>query len=135
VNEGVHFVILTQQLDYLSDNGKLCGIKLCPTRLKEPDESGRRRPVAVKTAAYELQMDIVVEATGQEPADNLSAILPGLELENGLIRTHGGSSRTSREKVFAGGDLAHGAATVVAAVAAGMKAADEINRFLEGNLT
>ena len=131
LKEGVHFMILTQQLDYLSDNGKLNGIKLCPTRLQEPDESGRRKPETTKTAAYELQMDIVVEAIGQQPEDNLAKILIGVELENGLIKTQSGSSKTSREKIFAGGDLVHGAATVVAAVADGMKAADEINEFLK----
>ena len=44
INEGVHFLILTQPIGYNSDNGKLTGIKVCPTRLGEPDKSGRRRP-------------------------------------------------------------------------------------------
>ncbi|NIA07306.1 MAG: FAD-dependent oxidoreductase [Actinobacteria bacterium] len=131
LNEGVHFLILTQQLDYRSDNGKLSGLKLCPTKLGEPDESGRRRPIPIESARYELSMDVVVEAIGQQAEDNLADILTGVELENGLIKTQSGSSQTSREKVFAGGDLVHGAATVVAAVADGMKAADEINEFLK----
>ena len=130
LNKGVHFLILTQQLEYISDGGKLNGIRLCPTQLGEPDESGRRKPVRVESAGYELPMDIVVEAIGQESADNLAEILPGIEIRNGFIKTQGDSARTSRENVFAGGDLVHGADTVVAAVADGMRAADEIDLFL-----
>ena len=131
MDQGVHFLILTQQLEYISNNGKVRAVKLCPTQLAEPDDSGRRMPVPIESAVYELPMDIVVEAIGQQSADNLQEILPGIELESGLIRTRPGSTRTSRNGVFAGGDLVHGASTVVAAVAAGMKAADEIDKFLK----
>ena len=42
IGAGVHFLILTQPLEYTSNNGTLTGMKLCPTRLGEPDRSGRR---------------------------------------------------------------------------------------------
>ena len=131
IKEGIHFLILTQPLEYISDNGKLTSIKVCPTRLGEPDSSGRRRPESVESSAYELDMDIVVEAIGQSPPDKISKILPGVDLANGLIKTKDGTLATSREKVFAGGDLVRGASTVVAAVADGMKAAEEINEYLK----
>jgi 2,4-dienoyl-CoA reductase (NADPH2) len=131
ISEGVHFLILTQPIGFCSDNGKLTGIKVCPTRLGEPDASGRRSPRPVESSAYELEMDVVIEAIGQAPPDNLGQILPGVELKNGLIRTKPGTSATSRPGVFAGGDLVRGASTVVAAVADGMAAAHEINEFLK----
>jgi NADPH-dependent glutamate synthase beta subunit-like oxidoreductase/2,4-dienoyl-CoA reductase-like NADH-dependent reductase (Old Yellow Enzyme family) len=131
INEGVHFLILTQPLEYISTNGKLTSIKVCPTRLGEPDASGRRRPEPIETSAYELDMDVVVEAIGQSPPEEISEILPGVELANGLIETKEGSLATSRQGVFAGGDLVRGASTVVAAVADGMKAAEEIDEFLK----
>ena len=130
INEGVHFLILTQPLGFNSIDGKLKSIKVCPTRLGEPDQSGRRRPEPIESSAYELDMDIVVEAIGQSSPEEISEILPGVELTNGLIRTKEGSLATSRPGVFAGGDLVRGASTVVAAVADGMKAAKEINEFL-----
>jgi len=130
VNEGVHFLILTQPTGYTSIAGKLTGIKLCVTRLGEPDESGRRRPELVESSAYELDMDLVVEAIGQGPQEDIGEILPGVELKGGLIRTEEGTLATSRPGVFAGGDLVRGPSTVVAAVADGMAAANEIDEFL-----
>jgi NADPH-dependent glutamate synthase beta subunit-like oxidoreductase/2,4-dienoyl-CoA reductase-like NADH-dependent reductase (Old Yellow Enzyme family) len=131
INKGVHFLILTQPLEYICSNGKLTSIKVCPTRLGEPDASGRRRPEPIESSAYILDTDIVVEAIGQSPPENISEILPGVELADGLIRTKKNSLATSRSGVFAGGDLVRGASTVVAAVADGMNGADEIDEFLK----
>jgi NADPH-dependent glutamate synthase beta subunit-like oxidoreductase len=75
-------------------------------------------------------MDIVVEAIGQEPPENIGELLPGVELDNGLIRTEKGALATSRPGVYAGGDFVRGASTVVAAVADGLAAASEMNEFL-----
>jgi NADPH-dependent glutamate synthase beta subunit-like oxidoreductase/2,4-dienoyl-CoA reductase-like NADH-dependent reductase (Old Yellow Enzyme family) len=130
INEGVHFLILTQPIGFNSTNGKLTGIKVCPTRLGEPDKSGRRRPETVESSAYVLDMDFVIEAIGQEPTENINEILPGIELTGGLIRTNEGRLATSRPGVYAGGDLVRGASTVVAAVADGMAAANEIDKYL-----
>jgi glutamate synthase (NADPH/NADH) small chain len=130
VNEGVHFLILTQPTGYTAIAGKLTGIKLCVTRLGEPDESGRRRPEPVESSAYDLDMDLVVEAIGQRPPEDIAEILQGVELKGGLIQTEEGTLATSRPGVFAGGDLVRGSSTVVAAVADGMAAAKEIDEFL-----
>jgi glutamate synthase (NADPH/NADH) small chain len=112
-------------------NGKLKSITVCPTKLGEPDVSGRRRPQNVESSAYELDMDIVVEAIGQKSPEELGKILPGVELEKGLIKTKQGTLQTSVPGIFAGGDLVKGAATVVAAVADGMKAAKEIDDYMK----
>ena len=127
---GVHFLILTQQMEYIENDARVAGIKLCPTRLGEPDASGRRAPQPVPGGAYILQADVVVEAIGQEADGGLKNLLPGVEMQGGLIRTADGSCRTTREKVYAGGDVVHGASTVVAAVADGMRAAREIDAVL-----
>ena len=131
INEGVHFLILTQPIGFSWRHGKLTGIKVCPTRLGQPDQTGRRRPEPVQSSAYELDMDIVVEAIGQKLPEKISKILPGVELTNGLIQTKDGTLATSRPGVFAGGDIVRGASTVVAAVADGMAAAKEIDEFLK----
>ncbi len=131
INVGVYFLILTQPLGFNSQQGKLIGIKVCPTKLGEPDASGRRRPQPVESSAYDLDMDIVVEAIGQESAEKINEILPGVELRDGLIQTKENSLATSRPEVFAGGDLVRGPSTVVAAVADGMAAAKEIEQFLQ----
>jgi len=131
MNEGIHFLVLTQFLDVNCADGKVVGIRVCPTRLGEPDASGRRRPEPVESSVYDLDMDIVVEAIGQKSPKEIARILHGVELKNGLVQTKENSLETSRSGVFAGGDLVRGASTVVAAVADGMKAAEEINEFLK----
>ncbi len=131
IGAGVHFLILTQPLEYTSSNGRLTGIKLCPTRLGEPDGSGRRRPESLQSSAYSLDMDVVVEAIGQEAPDGIEKVLADVAFDHGLIRTRPGTLATSRPGVFAGGDLVRGASTVVAAVADGMKAAKEIDQYLK----
>jgi NADPH-dependent glutamate synthase beta subunit-like oxidoreductase/2,4-dienoyl-CoA reductase-like NADH-dependent reductase (Old Yellow Enzyme family) len=131
VKEGVHFLILTQQLEYLSKNGKLNGVKVCPCRLGEPDDSGRRKPVAIKDSAYTLDMDIVIESIGQQSEEDIKKILPGVELKWGQVQVND-AYQTSLKNVFAGGDVIRGASTVVAAVADGMKAAQAMNKCLVG---
>lgn len=131
IRQGVHFLVLTQPLRYNSTNGRLTGIRLCPTRLGDPDAGGRRRPQSLESSAYDLDMDVVVEAIGQAAPKDIEKVLPGVELDDGLVRTQDGTLATTRRGVFAGGDLVRGASTVVAAVADGMKAAREIDLFLQ----
>jgi len=131
IQEGVHFLVLTQPLEYNCANGRLTGIRLCPTRLGDPDASGRRRPEPIESSAYNLAMDVVVEAIGQAAPEDIEQVLAGVDFDGGLVRTQGDTLATSRRGVFAGGDLVRGPATVVTAVADGMRAAREINRFLQ----
>ena len=128
LDAGVHFLILAQPVAYQSDAaGQLAALAVQRTRLGAPDASGRRRPEAIPDSTYLLEVDLVVEAIGQLPAEALAAMLPGVELTaSGLIRTAPGSTRTTRARVFAGGDLVNGGATAVEAVAAGVRAAEEI---------
>lgn len=132
MERGIHFIVLTHQLEFESDNGRFTAIKVCPTKLSEPDKSGRRKPVPDEKNAYKLDMDIVVEAIGQSSEEYIEKLLPDIELENGLIKTRSDSFSTSRQNVFAGGDFVRGASTVVAAVADGMKAAKEMDKYLRG---
>jgi glutamate synthase (NADPH/NADH) small chain len=99
--------------------------------LGEPDESGRRKPVAIEDSAYTLDMDIVIESIGQQSEEDIKKILPGVELKWGQIQVNN-AYQTSLKNVFAGGDIVRGASTVVAAVADGMKAAQAMNKCLVG---
>ncbi|HBO45457.1 MAG TPA: hypothetical protein DD670_16300 [Planctomycetaceae bacterium] len=129
---GVHFLILTDVVGYVGDQGRVTAIRLCPTRLGESDASGRRRPLRLPEQEYRLPMDLVVEAIGQEIPPEVETILPGVEFRNGRVVHREGSCQTTRDRVFAGGDVRRGAATVVAAVADGMRAAEEIDALLRG---
>jgi formate dehydrogenase beta subunit len=74
---------------------------------------------------------MVVEAIGQAAPKDIEKALAGVEFDGGLVRTHADTLATSRKGVFAGGDLVRGPSTVVAAVADGMRAAREIDLFLQ----
>jgi len=128
LDAGVHFLILAQPVAYETDaDGQLTGVRIQRTRLGTPDASGRRRPEPIPGSEYVLDVELAVEAIGQLPAEELAALLPGVELDRqGLIRPVAGSTQTSRPRVFAGGDLVNGGGTAVQAVADGRRAAEEI---------
>lgn len=131
MNLGVHFLLLTQPIAYETDgNGRLTGVRAARTVLGEPDSSGRRRPVIVPDSECVIAADMVLEAIGQQLPLGIEDLIPGVELtEKRLIRIDS-EGRTSRPGVFAGGDATNGGATVVQAIADGMRAARAMNTLL-----
>ena len=130
--EGVHFLILTQPLGYVTDDeGRLTGLRVASTRLGEPDAGGRRRPEAIPGSERVLPIDMAIEAIGQRPPEGLADWLGGVELdEHELIKANSVTMQTSRPGVYAGGDIVNGGQTVVRAVAEGVKAARAITAAL-----
>ena len=127
---GVHFMILSQPIGY-EGKEKLEGVRISHTMLGEPDDSGRARPVIIPESDYKLPIDICVEATGQKVDETLVSNLNGVEFEWGRIKVDK-SFRTSRDKVYAGGDIVNGGTTVVQAAGEGRKAAETIIKDLLG---
>jgi NADPH-dependent glutamate synthase beta subunit-like oxidoreductase/2,4-dienoyl-CoA reductase-like NADH-dependent reductase (Old Yellow Enzyme family) len=127
---GVHFLILTDPLEYVEAEGRLDALRLCPTRLGDADASGRRAPKLLTESAYNLPVDMVVEAIGQKSPTDLPDLLQGVEMHRGHVVVQQGTHQTSRDAVYAGGDLVRGPSTVVAAVSDGMRAAREIDEYL-----
>jgi glutamate synthase (NADPH/NADH) small chain len=132
--EGVIFKFLTLPVRYIDDgNGNVKGMECLKMELTEPDKSGRRKPVPVRNSEFTLDMDTVIVAIGQKPNPLIQKTTNGLETTDwGTIKTdeYGG---TSVKGVFAGGDIATGAATVILAMGAGKKAAESIDRYLKEN--
>ena len=130
MNSGGHLLILTQPVGYQVDKkGNLTGLKIVRTELSEPDESGRRRPVAVKGSESVLSVALAVEAIGQGVSDEMRAALAGVEFtKDGLVKAAGDASMaTSLKNVYAVGDIVNGGTTAVQGIAEGMKAAAEID--------
>jgi glutamate synthase (NADPH/NADH) small chain len=134
IRAGVNFLILTQPVDYVTDaGGRLRGLKVIRTRLGPPGADGRRTPEPSPGSEHVLPADLVVEAIGQRVSEELQAALPGVRLTRaGLVWTKEGTLETSREGVFAAGDIVNGGTTVVQAVAEGARAAREIDAYLKG---
>jgi glutamate synthase (NADPH/NADH) small chain len=99
--------------------------------LGEPDASGRRRPEAVPGSEWKLPVDTVVVAIGQSPNPIIQQTTEGLEVtRHGTIITDEATAATKLAGVYAGGDVATGAATVISAMGAGKTAAASIHAYL-----
>ncbi len=123
VREGVRLRFLGTPIRAIARNGRLVAVECQEMELGEPDASGRRRPVPVPGRTFTLEADTLLGATGELPDTEPFAALA--ELEGGLVVTDE-FGRASRPRVYAGGDVVTGAATVVRAVARGRAAAQVI---------
>ena len=132
--EGVIFNFLTNPVEILGDeNGNVCGMRCIRMELGEPDESGRRRPVPIEGSEFEMEVDTVIFALGTSPNPLVFAEAEGMERTKwGTVIADPETGRTTKPRVWAGGDVVTGAATVVSAMGAGRRAAADINRFLKG---
>jgi glutamate synthase (NADPH/NADH) small chain len=130
--EGVQFYLLTAPMKFLGDdNGWVTGVECLRMELGEPDESGRRRPVPIQGSEFRLECDMAVVAIGAGPNPLLPTQTPGLELnKRGYIVADLETGKTTKPRVWAGGDIVTGSATVILAMGAGRKAANSIHEYL-----
>ncbi len=129
---GVHFLLLNQPLDYLTDDqNRLTGLKLVRTRLGEPDESGRRRPENIEGSEWIMDVDVVIEGIGNIAAEDSPQWYPNVNIDDKkLIKVDPETGKTSVDGIFAGGDIVRGPALVVQAVQDGKVAAAAIKDYL-----
>lgn len=130
--EGIEFRLLTNPVGFVGDSkGMVTGMQCMEMTLGEPDASGRRRPIPKPGSEFTIPVDNVVIALGTIPNPLLPESTPGLETtREGTIKANEENCKTTRDKVWAGGDVVSGAATVISAMGAGKLAAAEINKFL-----
>jgi glutamate synthase (NADPH/NADH) small chain len=130
--EGVIFELLTNPVEFIGDEkGKIKAVKCIRMKLGEPDESGRRRPLPIKDSEFTIKIDTALVAIGQSPNPLIPQSFKKLETERwGNIKTDE-DGQTSVPGVFAGGDIATGAATVILAMGAGKRAARSIDKYLK----
>ena len=132
--EGVQFHFLTLPVEILgNEDGWVCGMKCQRMELGEPDESGRRRPIAVPGSEFNLEVDMVVVAIGTGANPLIPSTTPDLQTNKwGYIVADPETGATSKKGVYAGGDIVTGSATVILAMGAGRKAAEAIHKYLMG---
>lgn len=130
--EGIKLEFLTAPVSMVVENGRAKGLISQRMELGEPDASGRRRPVPVPGSEYFTPADTILMAIGQD-VDGASLNESYLDLNKwGHIAIDEATMMTNVPGVFAGGDCATGAATVVEGVAAGRKGAFAVNAYLKG---
>ena len=132
--EGIIFTLLTNPTKLIGDeNGWVTGMEVVNMELGEPDDSGRRRPIKIEGSEHILNVDTVVVAIGQTPNPLIKQTTEGLETNwRGCIVADEETGKTSKEHVYAGGDVVTGAATVILAMGAGKAAAEAIDKELMG---
>lgn len=131
LDDGVHYLLLNQPVDYVVADKNIKGIKLVRTRLGEPDVSGRRTPVNIEGSEWILEADVVIEAIGNRAPQESPGWYPSVAVdENRLIKVNDNTCETSVKGIFAGGDIVQGPALVVTAVRDGKAAAKAIEKYL-----
>ena len=131
--EGIEFKLLQNPTRILGhEDGWVNGMEVIKMELGEPDESGRRRPVEIAGSEEVLDIDTVVVAIGQTPNPLIRQTTEGLETNKRGCIIADENGLTTREKVYAGGDVVTGAATVILAMGAGKKAAEALDKELCG---
>lgn len=138
--EGIEFRLLCNPVEILGynnpdnprdpKNGFVKGMICVKMELGEPDEQGRRRPIAIEGSEFTIDVDTVIMSIGTSPNPLIKSTTEGLE-----VNRHGGivvneDGLTSRKGVYAGGDAVTGAATVISAMGAGKTAAKAIDEAL-----
>lgn len=126
--EGVELMLLHNPVAVLGET-KVEGIRCQKMELGAPDANGRPRPVPIAGSEFDIECDQVIMAVGTSPNPLLSKDTPELKMKRGIIVTDE-SGLTSLPNVYAGGDAATGAATVILAMSAGRAAAKAICKTL-----
>ncbi len=131
--EGIIFDLLTNPKEILVDeNSHVKGIKCVRMELGEPDESGRRRPVEVEGSEFVMDLDTVIMSLGTTSNPLITSTTEGLDTNKWqCIVADEETGKTSKDRVFAGGDAVTGAATVILAMGAGKAAAKGIDDLLK----
>jgi glutamate synthase (NADPH/NADH) small chain len=130
--EGIEFLFLHNPLRFIGDdNGWVKQVELQEMELGEPDESGRRRPVPIEGSSKIIDCDMAIIAVGAGANPLITSTTPGMETNQWGYIEADEEGKTKKPKVWAGGDIVTGAATVILAAGAGRVAADSIHKYLE----
>ncbi|MBC7254571.1 MAG: NADPH-dependent glutamate synthase [Chloroflexi bacterium] len=130
--EGVIFDYLTNPIAiYGDEKGWVRGMRCIRMALGEPDASGRPRPIPIEGSEFDMAVDTVVMALGTRPNPLVFSDAPELlRTRHGTVVANPANGRTRMERVWAGGDIVTGAATVISAMGAGRIAANDMDAYL-----
>ena len=129
--EGIEFLFLQNANKIIgNDKGRVKEMECVRYELGEPDASGRRRPVLIPNSEFILDVDTVIVAIGNGSNPLISQTTPQLNVNRWGNIIVDETQKTSVDKIFAGGDIVLGAATVILAMGEGRRAAAAINKML-----
>ncbi len=130
--EGIKFRLLTNPVKYIgTDFNTIKAMECIQMKLGEPDDSGRRRPIPMEDSNFIIECDLVVVAIGTGPNPIIFQSTPDMKRNKwGYIDADRKTNETSKEFVYAGGDIVTGSATVIEAMGAGRIAANAMHKKL-----
>ncbi len=128
-NDGIVFHFLTSPIEIIGDD-YVEKIKCIKMELGEAGTDGRCKPKPIPGSEFEIQVDMIITALGQNARSDFLKSLPNLKIENGCIKVNTETFQTGNPKVFAGGDCINGGKEVVNAAYDGKQAAHGIDKFL-----
>lgn len=129
--EGIHFHLLQNAKRIIgNEQGCVTGLECLRYELGEPDDSGRRRPVEIKGSEFIMDVDTVIVAIGNDSNPLIKHTTPEINTNKWGNITVDENGKTSMDRVYAGGDIVLGAATVILAMGEGRRAAAAINNLL-----
>jgi glutamate synthase (NADPH/NADH) small chain len=131
--EGIVFKFLTNPKRFIgNDQGWITAVECYEMELGEPDASGRRRPIVKEGSEFTIEVDVAVVALGTTPNPLIPSTTRGLETrKTGTVVADEETGKTVKDRVWAGGDVVTGAATVISAMGAGKRAATSIDAYLK----
>lgn len=130
--EGIEFKYLTNPKQFIgNEHGTLVAMECYEMELGEPDASGRRSPIVKPGSEFKIEVNSAIIALGTTPNPLIAQTSPGLQTSNrGTVVADPACGKTRKPKVWAGGDVLTGAATVISAMGAGKRAAADIDKYL-----
>ena len=131
--EGINFRFLVQPEEFAGDDkGFVKKMRCLKCKLGEPDDSGRRKPIAISGSDFELECDMSIIAVGLAANQVLTRATPGLKTdERSDVIVNTKTMETSIKKVYAGGDIVGGEGTVIEAMGMAKKASEAIINYLK----
>ncbi len=131
--EGIKFKFLTNPRQFKgNETNRVVGMECDEMALGEPDASGRRRPIVKPGSEFVMDVDEVIVALGTTPNPLIASTTKGLETtHHGTVVADETTGKTVKDKVWAGGDIVTGAATVISAMGAGKRAVASIDAYLK----
>jgi NADH-quinone oxidoreductase subunit F len=132
IDEGVDIQFLVAPVKVLTKDGKVTAVECIRMKLGEKDSSGRRKPIPIEGSNFTVKLDTLILAIGERPETSYVSPNDNIGLDKENITVDGETFKTTREGVFAGGDVVTGPNTVVNAMAAGKIAAETIEKYLSG---
>ena len=124
LEEGIEIRYLVGPTEIMGRKGRVTQLECIKMELGGEDETGRRRPVPIPHSHFTIAVDTIIVAIGEEPY--LTFLPEDIRVEERMVSTDHGAG-TSREGVFAGGDMAHLHRTVAHAIGFGKRAAISID--------